>query len=152
MNAAHLHLMFTHLPIVGIGLAVLLNIYAIFSKSNEIKKLTLWFYVLMGGFALLAYFTGDGAEDIIKTYPGISPDMIEDHEHAALFFFIGLLVISTVSLLGLYLIRKKEQLLKKFNLYLLIVAIFVSTIAIKTGYSGGEIRHSEMEKGVYVKK
>ena len=37
MNAAHLHLMFTHLPIVGIGFAVLLNLYAIISKSNDIK-------------------------------------------------------------------------------------------------------------------
>ncbi len=152
MNSAHLHLMFTHLPIVGIGIAVLLNIYAIFSKSNEIKKLTLWFYVLLGAFALLAYFTGDGAEEIIKTYPGISPDMIEDHEHAALFFFIGLMVISAVSMLGLYILKTKVQLLKKFNLYLLIAAIFVSTIAIKTGYSGGEIRHSEMKQGVYIKK
>ena len=152
MNAAHLHLMFTHLPIVGIGIAVLLNLYAMFSKSIEVKKLTLWFYVMLGAFALLAYLTGDGAEEIIKTYPGISPDAIEDHEHIALFFFIGLLIISCVALIGLYLTKTKAHLLKKFNQYLLIAAILISLLAVKTGFSGGEIRHSEMKDGIYIKK
>jgi uncharacterized membrane protein len=145
MNAAHLHLMFTHLPIVGLGMAVLINLYALINKSNELKKLTLWIYLMVGIFALFAYFTGDGAEEIIKTYPGISQDVIETHENMALFFFIGLMILAGVSMIGLYIIKTKEILLKKFNLYLLIVAILVSILAFETGSTGGKIRHSEIE-------
>jgi len=37
MNATQLHLMFTHLPIVGLGIAIMINLYSIFNKSDELK-------------------------------------------------------------------------------------------------------------------
>ena len=151
MNATHLHLMFTHLPIVGLGLAILINLYAIINKSNELKKLTLWGYFIIGLFSIFAYITGDGAEEIIKTYPGINPDSIEIHEHIALLFFIGLMIIAGVSIIGLYITRKKEIFLKKFNLYLLIASILLSVLAYQTGSTGGNIRHSEIKQGIYKK-
>ena len=64
MNSAQLHLMFTHLPIVGLGFIILLNILAFVRKSGELQRIVLWFYLLLGIFALLAYLTGDGAAGI----------------------------------------------------------------------------------------
>ena len=48
MNAAHFHLMFNHLPIVGLGFAILLNLLAIIRKSEELRNLSCWFYILIG--------------------------------------------------------------------------------------------------------
>ncbi len=152
MNTAHLHLMFTHLPIVGLCVTILISIYTMYIKSKDLMKLTIWLYVMLGVFALMAFFTGDGAEEIIKSYPGIIPDAIEDHENSALFFLIGILILSATALIGLYLSKTKEYLLKKFNIYLLIGALVLSLLALKTGYSGGEIRHTEMEKGALLNK
>ena len=45
MNAAQFHLMFTHLPIVGLGFAILFNAVALYRKSEELQKLSLWFYL-----------------------------------------------------------------------------------------------------------
>ena len=104
MNAAQLHLVFTHLPIVGLGFVILINLLALFYyKSKDFYKLTLWLYVVLGVFALLAYLTGDGAEEIMKTYPGISEAIIEPHENMALIFFIGLMITAVVAIAGIYL-------------------------------------------------
>lgn len=151
MNNAHLHLIFTHLPIVGLGFAIMVNLYALLKKNIELRKLSLWFYVIIGIFAALAYSTGDGAEKIMETYPGIGEDIIEPHENVALFFFLGLMIVAGVALIGLYVTKTKERMLKKFNLYLFIAAVLISILAVKTGITGGAIRHSEI-KNEYFKK
>ena len=117
----------------------------------ELRKLSLWFYVIIGIFAALAYSTGDGAEKIMETYPGIGEDIIEPHENVALFFFLGLMIVAGVALIGLYVTKTKERMLKKFNLYLFIAAVLISILAVKTGITGGAIRHSEI-KNEYFKK
>lgn len=152
MNPAHLHLVFTHLPIVGLGFAILFNLVAIIRKSEELQKFSLWWYVLIGFFALVAYLTGDDAGKIMETYPGITHDIIEPHENIALFFFIGLMITSTLSFLGLYITKTKPQLLKRFSLYLLAAAFLVSILAFITGSTGGAIRHTEIKQGIYKKQ
>jgi len=151
MNSVHLHLLVTHLPIVGLGFVILFNLVAIIRKSEELQKLTLWCYLLLGVFALLAYLTGDDAGKMMETYPGITKDIVEPHENMALFFFIGLMVTTALSAIGLYMTKTKESLLKRFCLYLLIAALLVSIFAVMTGVTGGAIRHTEIKQGEYKK-
>ncbi|MCX6246732.1 MAG: hypothetical protein NTW10_03270 [Bacteroidetes bacterium] len=151
MNSAQFHLLFTHLPIVGLGLAILVNLFALIRKSEELQKFSLWCYLVLGIFGLLAYITGDGAGEIMKTYPGITDDVIEPHENMALFFFIGLMITSAFSILALYLVKTRVHLLKRFNLYLLIAALLISILAVMTGSTGGAIRHTEIRQGMYKK-
>ena len=151
MNAAQLHLLFTHLPIVGLGFAILLNLVALVRKSPELQKLSLWFYILLGILALVAYLTGDGAGEIMETYPGITENIIEPHENIALFFLIGVLAVSGFSMIALYMTKTRETLLKRFSLYLIIAALLVSILAVMTGTTGGAIRHTEIKQGMYKK-
>lgn len=151
MNAAQLHLFFSHFPIVGLAIAILVTIYSLFNKNHELARLSLWFYIVLGIFALMAYITGDGAEKIMETYPGITEDVVEPHENIALFFFIGLMIASVVALTGLYISKKKENMLKRFTLILLIGGILLGILAGITGSTGGSIRHTEIKQGSYVK-
>ncbi|MDP4281754.1 MAG: hypothetical protein Q8867_06340 [Bacteroidota bacterium] len=151
MNSVQLHLIFTHLPIIGLGLAFLFNLVALIRKSEELQKLTFWFYILVGIFALLAYFTGDDAEKIMLTYPGITEDIIEPHESIALFFLIGLMITAVLSVFALFVLRTKKNLLKRFNIILLVIAFLLCALAVRTGATGGEIRHTEIEQGIYRK-
>jgi uncharacterized membrane protein len=151
MNPAQLHLIFTHLPIIGLGFAILFNLIAVLKKSEELQQLALWFYILLGVFALLAYLTGDNAAEVMKTYPGITEDIIEPHENFALFFFIGLMVTTAFSMAALYITKTKRNLLGRFSLYLLIAALLISLLALKTGSTGGAIRHTEIKEGIYKK-
>jgi hypothetical protein len=151
MNAAQLHLLFCHFPIVGLAFAGLVNLSALVKKNRELQILTLWAFVVLGIFALVAYFTGDGAEKIMETYPGITEDLVEPHENLALFFFIGLMITTAIAMAGLYITKTKEQVLKKFTMILLIASILLGVLAGMTGSTGGAIRHTEIKQGVYLK-
>jgi len=149
MNSAHFHLMFTHLPLVGLGFAIITNLFALYWKSNDVKKFSLWVYVIVGVGALLAYFTGDGSEEVMTTYPGITEQLIEPHEQVALWFLIGLLVLSAAALAGLYLSKPGKINLQKLTLITLFAAMILSVVAVQTASSGGKIRHTEIEQGTY---
>ena len=141
--------MVTHFPLVGIVFALLINIYAVVRKNPEVLKLSLWVYVLVGVSALIAYLTGDGAEEIIKSYPGITEDLTESHEHFALAFLIGALVAACISLYGLFISSTKEKVFLKITRIMMILTAVICILAIETAVTGGNIRHSEIEKGVY---
>jgi hypothetical protein len=151
MNAAQIHLFFSHFPIVGLAFAILVNLYAIVKKSRNIEILSLWIYLVLGVFALVAYLTGDGAEKIMETYPGITEDVVEPHENIALFFFIGLMITTGIAMAGLSITRTKEKFLKKFMLILFIAGLLIGIVAGMTGSTGGAIRHTEIKQGTYSK-
>lgn len=151
MNPAQLHLFFSHFPIVGLAFAIPVTLYSLFNKNHELARLSLWFYVVLGIFALLGYLTGDGAEKIMETYPGITENVIEPHENIALFFFIGLMITSGIAIIGLYVTKTKEKLLNRFTLILLIGGILLGILAGITGSTGGAIRHTEIKQGNYMK-
>jgi uncharacterized membrane protein len=151
MNATHLHLMFNHLPIVGLGFAILFSLLAVFRKSPEVKKLACWFYILIGALSVLPILTGDGAHEILQTYPGINNDAIEYHETWAYIFFYGLMLNGVLAIVALWFSRKKPDLMKKLNIAMLIVAIVLLVFAYQTGTTGGKMRHPEIEQGAYKK-
>jgi uncharacterized membrane protein len=148
MNPAHLHLLFTHLPIVGLGYAILLNLFALARKNAEFQKLSLWCYLLLGVVALVAYLTGDDAGKVMMTYPGITENIVEPHENMALAFLVAVILISALAMIALYVTKTREMLLKRFSLYLLIAAMLTGVLGVLTGSTGGAIRHTEIERGI----
>jgi uncharacterized membrane protein len=147
MNAAHFHLMFNHLSLVGLGFALLLNIVALYRKSDELIKLSFCFYILIAVLSVLAILTGDGAGEIVKTYPGISDELIESHENWAYVFFYGLIAIGVLSLAGLWFSRKNPGILKKFSIAALVLAVIFLVFAYQAGATGGKVMHPEIEQG-----
>ena len=149
MNSAHLHLMFTHLPVVGLGFAIVTSLFALCWKSDDLKKYSLWAYIILGIGAVLAYITGDGSAEIIKTYPGITEELTEPHEEVAAWFLTGILIMSAIATAGLYYVRLGKVKLQKINVAILIIAVLLSILAIQTAITGGKIRHTEIEQGIY---
>jgi len=88
MDAAHVHLIFCHIPIVGAVFTILLILFGIFMKSKDLKIVSLWFSVIVGLFSVLAYVTGDGAAETAKKTSGITESIIEPHEEWALYYFL----------------------------------------------------------------
>jgi uncharacterized membrane protein len=151
MNAAHFHLMTNHLSIVGLGFAILINLFAIFRKSEDLLKASCWLFALVALLSVLAIVTGDGAGEIAKTYPGISNDAIEYHETWGYAFFYGLIVVGVVNLAALWFSRKKPWMLKKMNMAALILSVLLLVLAYQAGTTGGKIRHPEIEQGAFQK-
>ncbi|HET7290515.1 MAG TPA: hypothetical protein VFJ67_08775, partial [Thermodesulfobacteriota bacterium] len=80
MNAAHWHLILNHIPLIGIGFVILLMIIAFARKSQELKNVAMIFAVIVALWAIPAYLTGEPAEEVVEDMPGISENIIEEHE------------------------------------------------------------------------
>jgi uncharacterized membrane protein len=144
MTAAQLHLMFTHLPVIGLLFTMIVNIYGMVRKNPEIGKLMLIMYVITGIFGLIAYLTGDPAEELLEGKLGYAESVIEPHETWALIFFIGLMFMTILAGIRLYLLNKSPFNQKTFAFFLIIAAL-LAVLATGTALTGGSIRHTESE-------
>jgi len=144
MNGSNYHLISSHVPLIGAAFTLLLIIFALIKKSKDLKQTALWFAVIAGITALIAYFTGDGAENVVKTVPGITESLIEPHEEWALYYLLSLLLIGVTALVGLFLSRASAKVLHKFVIIILILNFLSLFLAAKTGISGEKIRPTEM--------
>jgi uncharacterized membrane protein len=151
MNAAHLHLLVNHLPIAGLGFAFLLNLIAVGRKSDELQRLSCWSYVLLAILAIPPILTGDGAGEIVKTWPGISADAIEYHETWGYLFFYSMLALGITGLIPIVMMKNKPSLLKPVSRILLVASFLFLALAFEAGLTGGKIHHPEMETGIYQK-
>lgn len=144
MNEAHVHLALNHGPVVGSLLVLILLLYAWLMKQESLFKVALLGTVLVGGMALIAYITGEPAEEYIEHIKGISESAIEAHEDAA---FIGLLVLGIISIIALVgviwgIVRTSTPVF-----FVIISAIGMAVGIVLMGWVanlGGKIRHSEI--------
>lgn len=146
MDGAYFHLILCHIPAIGAAFTSLLLLFAIFIKSREFKRTALWFVVITGIMALITYFTGDSAEKVMLTLPGITESLIEPHEQFSLFFLTAIMIIAVVALAGLILSRASASALKKFVIIIFALLFLSSYFAVKTSETGMKIRHTELEK------
>ena len=151
MNPAHLHLMLNHLPMAGLGFAFLLSVLALVRKNTDLMKVSCWFYFLLGLLSILPIVTGDGAGEILLTWPGISSEAIEYHESWGYAFFWTMLANGILAAATLWYSRKKPGSLKKLNMVLMVIALIAFVFAFESGLTGGNIRHPEIEQGMMKK-
>ncbi len=144
MDATHLHLVLNHFPIIGtlIGLGILL--YGFIRSSESVKQAALGTWILMALIAIPVFLTGEPAEETVEGLTGISESVIHDHEEAAeiaIWLMAGLGVLSLATLL---LLKYNQAFSKTLMLVTLVAAVITFGGMARTGYLGGQIRHSEL--------
>ena len=144
MDLAHLHLLLNHFPVIGTIIGGGLFVLSLIMKSDDLKRASL---TVLLGIALLTiptYITGNGAQDAIKSLPGVSKSLIETHEGAA-FVALGFMeFLGACAWLGLWQYRRLKR-VPNWNLAVILV-LTVATLGLMTRASnlGGEIRHAEI--------
>lgn len=144
MNDAHVHLAVNHLPIVGILIGILVLIAGLLLKKVEVKLTAFGILIFSAITSAVAFYTGEGAEEIIENISGISETLIHTHEEYAETFFTLTLILGAVTLIGFILEFKKVKFAKLIAILILLLAIGDGILAGFVGTSGGEIRHSEI--------
>jgi uncharacterized membrane protein len=144
MNWAHIHLLLNHLPVVGTILGVLLLLFALLRKSEELKRVSLGVFVFTALLALPAYFTGEPAEEVVEHLPGVAKSLIEKHENAALFALLMDGGAGVVALAGLILFRRAERLPGWIVAAALVLSPATSGLMVWTANLGGRIHHTEI--------
>ncbi len=145
MNWAHIHLIINHFPVIGMIFAVLLLVYALMKKSEELTKAALGAFVLIALITIPVYLTGEAAEDIVKKLPEVTETLIGRHEEAASVALTLMMVAGISSLAGLLLFHSRP-LPKWLMIAILVLAFVTSSVMGLTANLGGLIRHTEIRK------
>lgn len=138
---AYLHLLSNHLPILGTLFGVLLLAIAFFKPQLQTTISAYILLVISGIGGMVAYFSGDDAEEHVEYIGGISHKVIHLHEEMAenTLFFIFLL--TAIAIVGLWAERAQWPSSKKIALGALVIGIIAFVLFAFTGYLGGHIRH-----------
>ncbi|MDP2479504.1 MAG: hypothetical protein Q8W51_07325 [Candidatus Palauibacterales bacterium] len=145
-NAAHLHIMLNHFPIVGVFAGTgLLTLWLLWRKEG-IAVAGLWTLVGSGLSAVPVYILGNEAEDVVENMPGITHAAIERHQEAALWVLIGLLVLAVLSAWILWR-RRAGRVPRGPILAVWVLALVASGITAWAAELGGEIHHPEIRPG-----
>ena len=144
MNQTHIHLLITHLPIFGSILGGLVLAYALWTKSNHTKIAAYYVFILSALGAGIAYFTGEAAEETIENIQGIAKNMIEEHEEFAIFSLVSLLLLGAASIIGILITIRKSIHARTTALVILFISLISFGLVARTGYLGGQIRHTEI--------
>lgn len=141
MDYAHLHLILNHFPIIGTLTGTLLMAYALIAGELKMQKAILFLWIVFAALTPLVMNTGESAEEVVEKIPGVSEAAMEEHEEAAefsLWMMIGLGLISIAALATTGKAMGKNIARLAFFFSLLVFASMA-----RTGYLGGQIRHTE---------
>jgi uncharacterized membrane protein len=144
MNAAHLHLILNHVPVLGTAFGLTLLAWALMRRSEELEKVSFGVLVIVALLAIPAYLTGEPAEEMVEHLPEVNHDAIEEHEDAATFAFAGVLVLGSVTFGGLIFFRRRKPIPEWLAILVLVLSVLVFAMMVRTAYLGGFIRHPEL--------
>lgn len=143
-NAAHLHLILNHFPVIGSGIVLFILLYGILNKNEKIVRTGLLLLILISLITIPVFISGSQAEGIIKGLEGVNEDKIEPHEEFAKFSFIAMEITGGLSLFLLLLHRKEKQIPLNMKVIVFILILAVCGMMIYTAHLGGKITHYEL--------
>ena len=143
LDAAHVHLMLNHLPVVGAPLLLLLLTVGLLRGPRELVSLSL---VLTLGLALTTaavYLTGEPAEELVEHAPWFREALAESHEEHATASLVA--VLATGVLAGAAFMLRARASIGPRLARITWIGLALSTLLLGwTAWSGGQIRHEEV--------
>ena len=147
MNAAHLHLIINHAPVIGALFVLPLVIWAHYSKRIELVRLTLATFIGIAVTAVVVYVTGEPAEHVVEHLPGVAEASVEAHEAAAAVSLGLSTALGILGLFGLWRLRAAAKVPRWLATGALVGAFTVALSMAWTANLGGLIRHPETAGG-----
>lgn len=144
MNAAHLHLIVNHVPVLLTLFSVLVLAWGMAQSNKSFQQLALVGFVLAGVFSFVALQSGEEAEEIVEDLPGVTEHYIHEHEEAAEVTNWIAVLLGVASLAGLGIMRSSGSVKNAFMVVLLVGGIASAGLFVYTAYLGGQVRHTEI--------
>ncbi len=143
MSIVHVHLLLNHLPVVGAFLGVLLLAFALLRRSSEMGKFALGLFAAIAAIAIVVFFTGEPAEELIEKLPGFSDVITERHEELARFSTIAMVGFGLLGI-GALAVFRGRALPRWIMAAGFAFALGIAGLMGATANSGGQIRHTEI--------
>jgi len=145
MNAAHLHLVVNHIPVIGMLIAVVFLLVALIHGKDLLIKASLWLLFFVALSAIPAYVSGDPAHEYLEHTPGLRNDLIHEHEESAEVAFVSAIILGLLALLGLVGYRHRRRLY-----FMLVASLIVLALMAGAANQGGRIRHPEARSATQI--
>jgi uncharacterized membrane protein len=144
INWAHVHLLINHVPVIGMLGAVLLLIYAVLRKSDEMRTISFSLFVLIAVTTIAVYVTGVSGDEAVKSVPGITEAVIGRHEEMGRFSLVLMVALGIAALVGLVIRRRTGSIPRCTLTVVLLMSIITSIVIGITANLGNQIRHTEV--------
>jgi putative effector of murein hydrolase LrgA (UPF0299 family) len=147
MSGAHLHLILNHVPVVGSVFALLLLLWGLCRRSDEVKRASFGATVLVALLTIPTYLTGEPAWEDIMGLPGDNDPFIESHQSAAQYAFGVAGAAGLVALVGLTMARKQKPVSGGMSVVVMVLLLATLGLMGWVANLGGMIRHTEIRHG-----
>jgi len=145
MNWAHLHLVFNHVPVIGVPFSVALLAVAKWRKSHELERVSAASFVVWAALTILAYCTGCPAKRVISgSLTAASKGFLGRHEDAALISALAVWGLGAISLFALFQSRGSKVIGHWYAPTSLIVGLVAAGPMAWAANLGGKISHTEI--------
>jgi hypothetical protein len=143
LDAAHLHLVLNHLPVIGAPLVLLLLALGLIRRSGELVNLALALAVALAAATGLVYLTGEPAEEQVEHAPWFQERLNERHEEQAELGLVAMLATGAAA--GAALVFRRRPRAFVWLSRATAVGLVAGTVLLGwTAWSGGQIRHDEI--------
>lgn len=146
MNAAHLHLMINHIPVLGSVAVLVLILYSVLKKNRDVTRLTLKVAILIGLLSIPVFLSGEPAEDVIEHVLKTNDTFVERHEDFSGYALFMTELVAVVAVVGLVKSRTTADVSAKLIAALGIMAAVNAGMMGYTAYLGGQIMHTELRE------
>ncbi len=144
MNWAHIHLMLTHIPVIGVGAILAFLLVGVIRGSREIEWASLQLFVALALVSIVVYLSGSPANHQVRDLPGFARSVIHRHSTTADFAFWSMEILGALSLGALYRFRNSAAVPGAVITALLFIGFVVMLLMGWTANLGGKIRHPEI--------
>jgi uncharacterized membrane protein len=144
MNDAHLHLITNHLPIITPLIGCIILIAGFVLRKELIKRTAYFLFMGSAIFTLIAFSTGENAEEVLESLHLAEEKLIKLHEETAKIFAILSYILGGLSLIGIWASWKNNKFSTLISITLVFLTVITLFFAQQTGTTGGEIRHTEI--------
>jgi len=116
----------------------------IFSKFEILKRVAYGLFIFTALISIPTNLSGEEAEEIVADIQGIDHDLLEEHEEAANFGLWAAIIVGIVSVVGLILSLKNNDLKGVISFIVFAGSLLAIFYMWQVGLSGGKIRHPEI--------
>ncbi len=143
MNAAHLHLLAVHLPVVLCPLVVVLLAVGRLRRSDGLEKTGYAILIFAAAAGTVAFYSGPSAFEMLQEKLSDQRQLVESHAAVARAAFIVALVAAAVALQALLQFAQEEPPARWLRLTILLIALVACYLMAWSANLGGRIRHPE---------
>lgn len=147
LNWAHIHLILTHIPVIGVGVIIAFFLAGKMRGSRELQWVSLQMLVALALVSVAVYLTGSPASHQLQKL-GVSREIIHRHSQSADFSFTAIETLGAISLGILVKFRFTRQFPTRLGSAWLALALITFGLMAWTASLGGRIRHPEIERPV----